>query len=364
LEGFDVRVDTENLNTGFKLNDMIKQGAVEASKSARQKESVEEFHEKLVTNLQKIRGVRDTIFPDQLVLEIGVAILVENFRIPFKNLLYKCSSFLTNNVIAALDLTLGDFPNFKDEVQSILLKDMEHNKVKAEEYLDVQIDIHKRFINSEHEEFSKLNKQLRKKGIRYGNNFDLWFKENIPKPTANNDTTSDTGESEDDYEDSFIDSAIDVASVVDPEVGVFKKAVKKVRGFVERLQSSGNNEVHTNKLPSTKEDEAMLHMDLCLDYMEIVDKALVDEVPKIFVMMLVMKTIDFLNGVNERGSPHYSSLLREVQALIREPGVVERMVTRSEAHEVMVRDLKERKAACEDTIKVIDATNTQLNACS
>ena len=30
--------------------------------------------------------------------------------------------------------------------------------------------------------------------------------------------------------------------------------------------------------------------------MEIVDKALVDEVPKIFVMMLVMRTIDFHNG--------------------------------------------------------------------
>ena len=43
-------------------------------------------------------------------------------------------------------------------------------------------------------------------------------------------------------------------------------------------------------------DEAKLHIDLCMEYMEIVDNALVDEVPKIFIMMLVMKTIDFLNG--------------------------------------------------------------------
>ena len=71
------------------------------------------------------------------------------------------------------------------------------------------------------------------------------------------------------------------------------ETAKKVRGFVERLQSSNDTGVHTNKLPSTKEDEAMLHMDLCLDYMEIVDKALVDEVPKIFIMMLVMKTTFF-----------------------------------------------------------------------
>ena len=45
-------------------------------------------------------------------------------------------------------------------------------------------------------------------------------------------------------------------------------------------------------------DEAKLHIDLCLQYMEIVDDALVDAVPKIFIMMLVMKTIDFLNGGN------------------------------------------------------------------
>ena len=45
-------------------------------------------------------------------------------------------------------------------------------------------------------------------------------------------------------------------------------------------------------------DEAKLHIDLCMQYMEIVDDALVDAVPKIFIMMLVMKTIDFLLGGN------------------------------------------------------------------
>ena len=175
-----------------------------------------------------------------------------------------------------------------------MLKDLEKNKTKAEEYLDVQIDIHKRFINSEHEEFGKLNKQLKKDGIRYGNNFDLWFKEAITKSSVNNDAEVNNDEDDDD----FLEAGVDVADAVIPKVGIIHKAVKKVRGFVERLQSSGDTGVHTNKLPSTKEGEAMLHMDLCLDYMEIVDKALVDEVPKILIMMLVMKTIDFLNGGN------------------------------------------------------------------
>ena len=45
----------------------------------------------------------------------------------------------------------------------------------------------------------------------------------------------------------------------------------------------------------------MFHLDLCLEYMEIVDKQIVDEIPKIFIMMLVHKVkliISFiLNGV-------------------------------------------------------------------
>ena len=45
------------------------------------------------------------------------------------------------------------------------------------------------------------------------------------------------------------------------------------------------------RLPSRREDEALLHLDLCLEYMEIVDKQLVDEVPKMFIMMLVHKVI-------------------------------------------------------------------------
>ena len=74
--------------------------------------------------------------------------------------------------------------------------------------------------------------------------------------------------------------------------------VNTVKGFAEKLQKSDVLGVHTNKLPSGMSDEAKLHIDLCLEYMEIVDDALVDAVPKVFIMMLVMKTIDFLMGGN------------------------------------------------------------------
>ena len=166
----------------------------------------------------------------------------------------------------------------------------------------MQIDIHKRFINSEHREFSKLNKNLRNNGIRYKNHFDLWFKESVPTSKMNQTEANNEGEraDHDDYEDeevdaeNIFDNTSDIAGSA--ATGLIDGAVKAVRGFVERLQNKPENNVHTNKLPSMKEHEAMLHMDLCLEYMEIVDKALVDEVPKIFIMMLVMRTLDFLNG--------------------------------------------------------------------
>lgn len=79
------------------------------------------------------------------------------------------------------------------------------------------------------------------------------------------------------------------------------EVIKEVRGYVSKIQGKGgegaaDGRIHTNKLPSQPKDEAMVHLDLCLDYMEIIDKMLVDVVPKVFIMMLVMKLMDFLNG--------------------------------------------------------------------
>ena len=101
--------------------------------------------------------------------------------------------------------------------------------------------------------------------------------------------------------------------------------------------------------------------------------------------------------MNERGQPYWSSMLREVQKKTQEPGVKEQLVKRSQAHENMIRytsillvhiiiiyytttlivislnipfimittrDLRERKSLCEDTLKVVEQANTQLNECT
>ena len=69
---------------------------------------------------------------------------------------------------------------FYVSVTSIFMEELEANKVKAEDYLDMIIDMHKRFVNSEHVEFTKMRKLKKGSGIRFRNNFNLWFQEEIP----------------------------------------------------------------------------------------------------------------------------------------------------------------------------------------
>ena len=118
---------------------------------------------------------------------------------------------------------------------------------------------------------------MKKDGIRFKNNFNLWFRENIPTAAENQNETDH------DDADSGIDAIEIAADFIAPSVsgiggGLVNAGLKKVRGFVERLQKKDSaKDVHTNNIPSKGEEEAMLHLDLCVDYMEIIDKALVDE---------------------------------------------------------------------------------------
>ena len=71
------------------------------------------------------------------------------------------------------------------------MEELETNKVKAEDYLDVIIDMHKRFVNSEHVEFKKMRKLKKGMGIRFKNNFNLWFQEEIASdPNDSNQGTN------------------------------------------------------------------------------------------------------------------------------------------------------------------------------
>ena len=365
LDGLSIGVDTREIAAGASLNEKIKAGVVEASKTARQTYKVEEFHDLLVKANRNVHGIRDNLLPQELVLEKGVELLTESYREPMKKLLKESYEFLTDYIQTELKETLDIYENFEELVMEIILEEIGKNKMKAEEYLDHHVDIHKNFVNTEHEEFKKSKLLKKNGGIRYKNNFNLWFQEGISTDKQNNEGNGINNNEE----NGVNNNEDDVASLFDraAEVtigGLSSKlvnlGVQKVRGFVERLQDAkdGDDVVHFNKLPTGAGDEAQLHLDLCLEYMEIVDKALVDVIPKTYFFMLVSKTLAFLAG----GKSYPTSLLREVQkeCRMKDEQKKKEVLEKSFAHEEMIRNLKERQRVCTDTISVIQKTKHEL----
>lgn len=84
--------------------------------------SVEEFHRVLEKSIQKVHGIRDNMFPVELVLEVAVSLLTENYRDPFKNLLNKATEYLIKDIITMLDDTLKPYPHFKVSMYVVELK--------------------------------------------------------------------------------------------------------------------------------------------------------------------------------------------------------------------------------------------------
>ena len=68
-----------------------------------------------------------------------------------------------------------------------------------------------------------------------------------------------------------------------------------VFGFSSRVQSEDTS-VPTRLFPTELQDEAKFHLDIALEYMQIIDKQLVDETQKIIILMLVHKSLDFFKG--------------------------------------------------------------------
>ena len=366
LQGLHKDVRMDELSTGADINKIIKDGALAASKSARQTYSVEDFLQNLNVASRNVTGYRDPAAPEPLVLDIGVKILIECYREPFLRLLTDSCNFLKQEVCKVLEGTLGIYPQFLDLVREIAMEEIGKNKYKAEEYLHVQIDINKNFVNCDHSEFEKMKKMMKKS--KHRNHFDLWFKESIPTAAQNDDATSeDDGDSSD--SDTF-GAGIDIleagATAVLPASGIFtpshlhtftpvlKMAASKVRGIFERNQNNSDAK-YFNKFPPTVGEQAMQNADLCLEYMEIMDKSLLDQVPKLFLMMLCDRLLDFL----AEGKVCGSSLLRRVQKEVKKltPAAV---MVKSFAHEEMIKDLKNRKSVAEKTVAVIDKTMHDL----
>ena len=293
LKGVNKKIDSHKVLTRFSFSDVLKMEAIAVSKGAQTKHSQQDFYERVLLSLKKEGGTKDRMTPDKNILEMGVAIMTENFRVPFKKLLDDFVSNLTRTIINDLETTLGSFPHFKDLVQSVILEELDRNKVKTEEYLDLQVDIHKHFI--EGDSFSFPTQQFNK---GYKSLQDLSDRE-----TGWEDSHRHLSlETLDEYEDN---STCDSLSHLSNDFGkpTFLNGNKK-RGLGSRMASAvrgirlkiGKEEEEKGFSRSFDERSAMVHLQLCLDYLHSIEKTLATDVPKIFITMLVVKTVDFLNG--------------------------------------------------------------------
>ena len=77
-----------------------------------------------------------------------------------------------------------------------------------------------------------------------------------------------------------------------------------------------------------------------------------------------MSPLNMFSAVDENMQPYRSSLLREVLKKAKGEDEKKRLTTQSQAHENTIKELKERKIICEETIRVIEETNLKLNDCT
>ena len=74
--------------------------------------------------------------------------------------------------------------SLKSIVIEVLRKELDVNKLDADKYLDIILNMHQWFINTEHPEFTKMRKLKEKDGVRYKNHFNKWFQEEIKDPES------------------------------------------------------------------------------------------------------------------------------------------------------------------------------------
>ena len=110
----DSGVDTKSMCLGAKMNEKIKEGSVTSSREARKAYSVDKFYSELKTGIQNTHAIRDHILPVETALELGVGILTENYRKPFKTLLDESKTMMTDNLRETIDETLKAYPKFQD----------------------------------------------------------------------------------------------------------------------------------------------------------------------------------------------------------------------------------------------------------
>ena len=110
----DSGVDTTTMGLGAKMNEKVKEGSVVSSRKARKAYSVDKFYSEMKVGIQNTHAIRDHILPVETALELGVGILTENYRRPYKRLLDESKNTMNDDLRSIIEETLGAYPKFQD----------------------------------------------------------------------------------------------------------------------------------------------------------------------------------------------------------------------------------------------------------
>ena len=196
----------------------------------------------------------------------------------------------------------------------IIMGEIDKNKETAEKQIEVLVDLQK-VVDTQHEEFLKNTPRI------------SWF------PTPVKIFGCDT----------------------DPKkLFEFEHTMNtKYKGFDQKLQQKLQNDPSASDVCfyKSRTEDALMDLYLCELYMgRIVDKTLVDQIPKILNLTLVLKTVDFLQKF----------LLVKVQKACKNEEKKREVLRKSAAHEEKMRDLVMKQRVYTDTIEVIKVTKKQL----
>ena len=73
-----------------------------------------ENYAEMKIGIQNTHAIRDHILPVETALELGVGILTENYRQPYKKLLDDSKITMNDDLRVIIEDTLGAYPKFQD----------------------------------------------------------------------------------------------------------------------------------------------------------------------------------------------------------------------------------------------------------
>ena len=113
LDGNKTNIKLTALDVGAEINEHVKQGMVEASNIAKTSSNTGEILSKLYFGVRNIDATRDHVFPKELTFQVGVGILMDNYKKPLEDLVASTFRLLISGLKKIFKKHCGPYPRLE-----------------------------------------------------------------------------------------------------------------------------------------------------------------------------------------------------------------------------------------------------------